>query len=650
MKKKRRLLLIEHLEDRLTPTWGVAWPNATHLTLSFVRDGTDVAGEPSDLFQTMNAIAPMAVWESDILAAFQSWAKNSNINIGVVPDNGQPLGTTGAVQGDSRFGDIRIAARPGTDEMEATTTPFDWTGSTWAGDVVINSNVNYGINGSGIYDLFSVIAHEAGHSFGLPDNQNPASLENQVYTGVQTGPSAADVAVLQSLYGGARQLDVADGDAGNNSLASATNLGSLTTSGFRINGDISNPSDADYFKFTTPGLLGLTGFAVRLQTSGYSLLDPRLTIYNAAGNVVSTQQKVSPLGSDIGVDINVGGLLSLSTYYVRVDPGTSTTFGIGSYHLAIDPVLLGTNVPSLLGTLITDTTDLLFINNPNNHNLLSATLLGLTPSSLTPGDPNPGYTAYFRGNVSQAANVNYYQVNSPAEPAGSTTTLTAMVWAASSGLDPQIHIFDASGNPVLAQVITNTGGTYTLQVQNAAANSTYYVEVTTPNKSTGNYYLAVEDHTTPPVLLQDLGGTTLTGAVPQNIQTMTVGITTLFHFVLGAGSTNSSGNLTLTITNASGNVVTTLTSVVGQPAASLDIYLEAGNYTFTFTAQAQNGTTLTLLCFDLEADVVSDPQGPYSVSTTNTPTSGSGSGGGGSIKYSGSSSTSTSASNGTSTY
>jgi hypothetical protein len=114
---------VERLEDRLTPSnsiWGTPWPNPGHLTLSFVRDGTQAGLGTSNLTQTLNAVAPANTWQTAILQAFQTWAVNADINIGVVNDIGQlPLGTPGAVQGDSRFGDIRIAA---TSPGQATTT------------------------------------------------------------------------------------------------------------------------------------------------------------------------------------------------------------------------------------------------------------------------------------------------------------------------------------------------------------------------------------------------------------------------------------------------------------------------------------------------------------------------------------------------
>src|SRR5260370_27727781 len=107
-----RRLSVEQLEDRCVPAFGTPWPDAAHLTLSFAPDGTAVGDHTSALFNTLNAIAPTSTWEHEILRAFQTWAVQANINIGIVSDGGQPFGIPGAAQGDPRFGDIRIAAYP----------------------------------------------------------------------------------------------------------------------------------------------------------------------------------------------------------------------------------------------------------------------------------------------------------------------------------------------------------------------------------------------------------------------------------------------------------------------------------------------------------------------------------------------------------
>src|ERR1700751_5339129 len=107
-------LVVEQLEDRLAPAiYGTPWPDPEHLTLSFAPDTTLGGTSASNLSQTLNAVAPTSTWEREILRAFQTWAVNANINLAVVSDGGQPLGSAGAVQGDPRFGDIRIAATPG---------------------------------------------------------------------------------------------------------------------------------------------------------------------------------------------------------------------------------------------------------------------------------------------------------------------------------------------------------------------------------------------------------------------------------------------------------------------------------------------------------------------------------------------------------
>jgi hypothetical protein len=105
-----RKLILELLEARDTPaTFGIPWPDAGSLSLSFVPDGTQVGGQQSQLFSLLNAIAPTQTWEQVILRAFQTWAAPTNINLSVGPDSGAPLGTPGTIQHDPRFGDLRAA-------------------------------------------------------------------------------------------------------------------------------------------------------------------------------------------------------------------------------------------------------------------------------------------------------------------------------------------------------------------------------------------------------------------------------------------------------------------------------------------------------------------------------------------------------------
>src|SRR5262249_21213785 len=129
---RTRTLTLEPLEDRTTPaTFGIPWPNPGHLTLSFVPDGTPVGNQQSQLFHLLDPVAPTATWQMEILRAFQSWAASTNINLSVVRDSGDPLGTVGPIQGDSRFGDIRITAVPLPADVLGVAIPFDVTGGSW---------------------------------------------------------------------------------------------------------------------------------------------------------------------------------------------------------------------------------------------------------------------------------------------------------------------------------------------------------------------------------------------------------------------------------------------------------------------------------------------------------------------------------------
>ena len=261
-----RPLALERLEDRLTPTTsGITWPDGSHLTLSFVPDGTHVGDLTSNLFAALNATAgPTAAWQREILRAFQAWAGQANINVGVVADGGQPMGATGIVQGDSKFGDIRIAAVPlGNTSTLITNTAFQWSGTSWAGDVVINSSYRFSTGGSpGTADLYTAMLNEAGNVLGVLDSQtDPTSAVYYQYTGPKAGLNATDVADIRSLYGiHGRTADMYDAAGPNETRGSATNLG-IPLTGLALQGDVTTATDIDYYKFSipvlTPGVLGL---------------------------------------------------------------------------------------------------------------------------------------------------------------------------------------------------------------------------------------------------------------------------------------------------------------------------------------------------------------------------------------------------------
>src|SRR5262245_35067654 len=175
--RPRFRLSLEQLEDRLVPAglppipgdpgsggtpptpvpqavFGTPWLDATRLSLSFAADGTVVDGHASALFGTLAGL-PTSAWQTEMLRAFQTWAVNANINIGVVNDGGQAFGVAGAIEGDARFGDIRVGAGA-LDNHIAVNSPFNVLSNTRAGDLLLNSGNNFGIGDPNKYDLYSL--------------------------------------------------------------------------------------------------------------------------------------------------------------------------------------------------------------------------------------------------------------------------------------------------------------------------------------------------------------------------------------------------------------------------------------------------------------------------------------------------------------
>jgi hypothetical protein len=663
MKRRSAALFAEQLEDRCTPsTSGVGWGFADHLTLSFAPDGTQVGDQQSNLFQLLNAIAPTTVWETEILRAVQTWAANVNMNVAVVPDNGAPFGTAGAVQGDARFGDIRIAAVPLPANTVATNTGFQWSGSTNSGDIVLNSNDVFSVGGSnGTYDLYSIALHESGDALGLLDQTTDRhSAQYATYIGPRTGLSPADVSDIESLYG-SRNLDPYEQGQANNSFATATALPGPAT-GPSAMSDIANSNDADCFSFTVPAsTFPVQSATVALTTSGLSSLQGTLTVFDSAHNVVGSAAANSPLNGNLVVTI--ANPLAGAQYYIAVAANTASVFGTGSYQLGAsyqyaNGTTSGPAAPSAdatvnyyasalaLGTTATPAQVAAQLTNP-------PLLLGLGGALVLPGwtmnVPTSNRLDYLHeGNIVQPTQVDAYDVKAPTNQPG-PVKLDVLVYAANhSNLNPQIQVFDANNNPVAATVLANGNGAYSVEIANVQQGADYQIKVSPLNavglNATGQYFLRAEFSTLPAPVFQEItGGNAPTLGQPQT-GTLQVLQNEMFEFMLAVN--NYSGDLLssvqMTILNANGQVVFTMTSYGGQPPTTAYVYLPAGTYTVEFTGFSLLDSSVP---FTLYGAVESQPIGPQ---PTNS--SGSGSGSGGSTSNSGSTPGATPPSNSGPTY
>jgi hypothetical protein len=617
MKRVRALLCVERLEDRLTPaSWGNPWPDPQHLTLSFAPDGTPIGGQTSNLFQTMSALGPTSVWQTALLRAFQTWAVEANINIGVVSDQGLPFGTAGAIQGDSRFGDIRLGANPMASTAEAFGSPFDISAGTWSGDVLFNSTTNFSLNGQAC-DLFSVALHEAGHVFGLPDqNTDPTSAMYVNYTGPRTGLSLADINAVQAIYG-----SPSPDTANNGQMSTATPLNLLTNPdgslGMTSSASISGLQDSDYYSFNTP--LNVGGVDITVNTGGISLLTPSVTVYDANGTVVGSAVTTDPLQGGVAVHLNY--VRPLSTYYVSVAGGQQNVFGIGSYQLTVHELPVVNSLAGLLTGAVNQTvnTATTFLTNTLPLNGSVTTAMHLAPESATGA---ASYDYAYRGAITNTSPTDFFCVQAPAAGPGFQPVLTAMVSGLdANGLVPRVLVYDSQQNPIAGQVEVNDGPSYTIQIPNAVAGQTYYVEVVAANpqgaNNTGNYFLAVS-LSLPAVNLQTLASGTLTGS-QQVTNVLTLYQSQMFHFVLSSSSPGSTppAAVQMTIVNASGQAVFTM-SASTEPV-SRNVTLSPGTYQVLFAAVPSEGGASSSLDYLLLGTDLSDPQGPQATDPTGEP-------------------------------
>ena len=526
MKKSRRKthLSLESLEDRRVPaTWGMAWPDAQNLSLSFVPDGTQVEGQSSQLFQKLDSELGVGKWETPLLKAFQTWAMDSNINIGVVGDGGQTLGTAGPAQGDPRFGDIRISAEPLPAGVLAITAPYDPSTGTFSGDMILNSSVNYN-DKSGGYDLFTVSLHEAGHVFGFADSADPSSFMYDVYTGPTTGLRPGAVPALQSLYGGARNINSLNGSAISDdpSHPATIQLPWTNTSATPVttSGDIDLIQDVDSDQFKAPSLLTApAGIDIQVQTSGVSLLTPVVQVFDAANHLVASASASGPL--DGGTSLHLAGLIPGLTYSVRISGATGDAFSVGSYQMTFSVTNLSLLLPG--------------------GKLAHAAPLQQTGGSFA----SPILTGV--DTINQHSQSDLYAFRSPLV---NLSGLTAELQDVGIGLLPaQLKILDAAGNLVASSTSTvGTSTTTSIHLPVLLLNSTYYVQVingTLNSHDVGAYRLTVALNssavpTTAPTLPTSWLGTSwsdnpnTTAATAASLQTPSGYTSKSFYEALGA--------------------------------------------------------------------------------------------------------------------
>jgi hypothetical protein len=609
MPGKRCRLTVVPLENRDVPaSFGVPWPDPTHLTLSFAPDGTSAAGVTSRLVAALDAQMPRAEWQGAILRAAQTWAEVANLNIGVVNDNGAAFGTAGATQGDPRFGDIRIAGVPmAGDALGEAVPPDPVLAGTLAGDVFFNTSATFTAE-----ELYSVALHEFGHALGLAPSADTRSVMFNQLTN-RTDLASSDVVTLRSLYG-KRPGDPAEGSNGNGSLGRATRM--RLPSSFDgetplvAYGTLASRKDVDSFSFRNES--DYSGpITIQVQTEGISMVAPRLSVFDHRRKLIGQATASGMVGDTL--TFHLPESLPGRAYYLRIEAALGSEARMGRYGVAVtfDDRLepLGITIDEVLrgpydaldendiAELFEDPNDALYDDDygdddsDDDANDLRAVRgpLGLARFAVT-------------ASLTDAADVDFYRIRAPKFSSRTTMSLIASVRSiGANGVTPQVEVFDRDMNPMPYEVLVNGAGAYTVQVPGVESHRRYFLRVS--GAGDGNFTLEATFRKQA-VALDDFASGTATDTQPARYK-LYAARTQLFGFTLSATGPAGAA-VRMTITNESGATVFDLTANAGETVSSLSTFLPPGEYTILLTSVG----TVHPVGFAIRGAVQTDPIGP----------------------------------------
>jgi hypothetical protein len=521
------------------------------------------------------------------------------------------MGAEGLLQGDSRFGDIRIGMATLSDNQLALSLPFDWAGGTAGGDIILNDQFFFNRGGTnGAYDLNAVLLHEAGHALGLPHSTAAGSPMKACYQGPLEGLTLTDVQELDKLYG-PRLSDSFDKNKGNHSLKNAESIklydGDRTIKDEVLNGDITKLEEQDYFKFSSSENPGPV--TVWVRTSGYSLLTTRLTLYDENQEVIGIASANDPRNGDL--PFHLEGLNPKKTYFIKVEGNPKDVFTIGSYQVMVVPDSFALkSLPQSPVFALTNGFLNLDKNEPGNFGTDAN-----VPGKFAGIDVQFDYS--YTGSLSDKNDVDFFMVKVP--PSSSKEdliVLTAVVWSVESGkLDPKLTVYDAHQNQVTFNLLDHDGNSYVVQIPDAKPKDKYFFNVQAydpegPN-ATGKYVIGI-DFGTQATQLETAVAATLTNSQKDGATTLSVARTSWFHFLFSAGQVNSlvETAVRMTIFDESGIAVVSLVVGAGQ-AFRADILLGEGTYLVYFAAGTRTGEAMADLDIDLKYLVQNDSIDPY---------------------------------------
>ncbi len=624
----------QYSEREDSPLFGFGpWDRGDQLTLSFVDDGTKILNQNSRLFESFGWMLSADKLESHVLQAFQVWSRTTNLNVGLVEDGGDEVGSGGLRQHDTRFGDIRIGAIDMAPDVFAVAVPADeLAAGTWAGEIIFNSAAVF----SGPRHFYQVALHEAGHVLGL---EHSTDLSSPMHPhGDSTRITKNDVTSLRELYG-VRGLDVNEEEfETNDTMADATQFeyeddhenGELPLVAF---GDISW-NDVDYFRVDVPS--EYTGrLTVRLKTTGVSLLAPQVSVLDEAGTRLRWSESVSQSGDSITLSMPTtekGG-----RYFIRVDGGDSNIFGVGTYVVAAimkDVTTVGwQRVESLVASglfsreeqsdfqeFLLDPEGFIHDDGSTDDDFFGAQVL-TTPE---------GYIEQSRymtqASLATATDLDYYRIKATQEGAGTLTNINiVMASLQRNGLIPEIKVFDSDFNPVRTAVLINSNGQYSVQARGVEKNRDYYIKIFANDASLafteGNYRMDV-DFDDVGVVFKRFAAGTLNATNRVQEHTLHVAESQILH--INALSQRSLAEpdaiIWVTVYDELGNVKFRSDTRPGETRSANSVLFRPGSYAIKIELALPDGSTSNAdITYLVRGREISDSQGPKLLDPSDSP-------------------------------
>ncbi|HJZ93661.1 MAG TPA: hypothetical protein VKE40_22490, partial [Gemmataceae bacterium] len=384
-------------------------------------------------------------------------------------------------------------------------------------------------------------------------------------------------------------------------------------------GTLAGRADVDGFVFRNlPDYSGPV--TVRLQTSGISLVQPRLSVFDDHGHLLGRVTATCVEGDT--VPFTIPDTLPGRAYYVRVDAAPFSTNRVGRYGLAItfdnvsqptgisvDDVLRGpydTLTPSDLEELF-EHPDRAYYREDGGSDDSAAGADILTPTY------GPTSLARFSTTASlyPVADVDFYSIRAPHVSPRVPLTLVATVRAIGpNGVTSQIEILDRNEQPVPVEVLVNGDGVFTVQATSVKPDQRYFLRLT--GTGTGNFNLEAAFRPRP-VALQSFATETVDASHPDTYK-LYAARSQLFGFTLSAIG-DPGAAVRMTITNVAGATVFDLTALAGQTVSGLSAFLPPGEYTVHVTSV---GTT-DPVAYAIRGSNVNDPLGPQASNSQLAP-------------------------------